>query len=98
MQVHGVHVEGVGLVVINSTVGNAGSIVDMINKEYRTADGKLPATLRMSAVEYNPKHEVVRDILDGIEGLTRVTARKPVATATVSPIKPARRKPTGTNK
>jgi hypothetical protein len=89
MQVHGVHVEGVGMVVVNSTVGNAGAIVDMINKEYRMADGKAPATLRMSAVEYNPKHEVVRDILDGVEGLTRVTPRKPVAS--VTPIKPARK-------
>lgn len=89
MQVHGVSVDGLGLIVVNSTMGNAGAIVDMINKEYATTDGGRPATLVMDQVEYNPKHDVVRDILDGVAGLTRVTPRKPVASVTA--IKPARK-------
>jgi hypothetical protein len=79
-EVHGVEVNG-RLVVVNSTMGNAGMLVDMINREYQDLDGGKPARLVLDAATYNPKHAEVRDLLDALPGVTRIRERKTASVA-----------------
>lgn len=75
-EVHGVEIAGVGLVAVTSTLANVGGLVDMINREYAGPDGDPVATLVMRAVYYNPAHNIIRDKLDRLPGVTRVTERR----------------------
>lgn len=78
----------------NTTLVNAARVVDMINREYRTEDGGKPATLVVDGLLFNPKHEDVRDLLDGSE-LTRVRPRVPAGETKPPAKKPATRRTTG---
>lgn len=89
---YGVEVKGLGLVATATTAGNAGAIVDMINKEYAGLNGERPAKLMADEILVNPKHEVIRDILDMSGMVQRKIERKPVEDAPV--VKPAARKTT----
>lgn len=54
-----------------SVPGNADLLAGMINREYL---GSPASVVELNHMVYAPKHEAVRDLLDGV--LTRITDRK----------------------